>query len=231
MPTMAQAVREFVSTASSPVSAEQIRTHITSTYPGVWKPGTLTAHLYACSVNKPKAYLHHPSAERFLFRGEDGKYVIYNAEVHGPNVWAPTDGEVDVEGGSGERVEDLIEASISFERDVEDHLIRNLASIEPGLVFVSRQEVIEVGRVDVLAKDASGRRVVIELKAVEGKDSAVGQIARYLGWYQKIDGTRPRGMLIAPEFSEPIRYAASAIPDLKLVSFKVQFAFHVESLE
>lgn len=230
MTTMAQAVRDFVSAADSPVSADQVRAHINATYPGKWQPSTLTAHMYACSVNRPRAYLHHPSAERFLYRNDNGMFSIYDPLIHGPNVWAPVAEEVEVEGGSGERVEDLIEASISFERDIEDHLIRNLAAIEPGLVFKSRQEVIDVGRVDVLAEDASGRRVVIELKAVAGKDSAVGQIARYLGWYQKLDGKRPRGMLIAPEFAEPIRYAASAIPDLQLVSFKVQFAFTPESL-
>lgn len=229
--TMAQAIRDFVGTAGAPVSTAQIREHVNLTHPNRWKPNTLTAHLYACAVNQPKAYLHHPSAIRFLYREDDGRFSVYDAEVHGPNVWEPTeDSEGELEQGSEQRVEELIEASIHFERDVEDHLIRNLAGIEPGLTFVSRQEVIDVGRVDILAKDATGRRVVIELKAGEAKDSSIGQIARYLGWYRKADGVSPRGMLIAAEFGEAIRYAASAIPDLQLVSFKVQFAFKPESL-
>lgn len=226
--TIAQAIRVFLTDIGRPVSAMELRERINSTYPGRWKPGTLSAHLYACAVNQPKAYAHHPYAERFLFRNEDQTFSLYDEARHGPNVWAPSEDEVGTE--EPERVEELIEASISFERDVEDHLIRNLAGIEEGLVFKARQEVIEVGRVDILAEDATGRRVVIELKTGEAKDAAVGQIARYLGWYSRADGKRPRGMLIAAEFGDPVRYASLAIADLQLVTYKVQFAFKVEKL-
>lgn len=90
---------------------------------------------------------------------------------------------------------------------------------------------IDVGRVDILAEDAAGCRVVIELKVGTAKDSAVGQIARYIGWYGRQDGQGPRGMLIASEFPEAVRYAAEAIPDLSLVEYKVQFAFNAVAVE
>jgi RecB family endonuclease NucS len=114
---------------------------------------------------------------------------------------------------------------------VEEHLIRNLEALEKGLRFVSRQEVTEVGRIDILAEDASGRRVVIELKVGEAKDAAIGQIARYLGYYARTDGKPPRGMLIASEFPEPVRYAAEAVRDLALITYRVQFAFDRATLE
>ena len=29
-------------------------------YQGKWQPTTLTAHLYSCAINNPKAHAHHP---------------------------------------------------------------------------------------------------------------------------------------------------------------------------
>jgi RecB family endonuclease NucS len=228
MTTMAIAIRDFVESSPSGATSREIRNHINSAYPGKWTPGTLTAHLYGCAVNQPRAYLHHKSAEKFLYKAEDGRFHLYDDEKHGPNVWAPvlSDPADTGEPENDDAIEQLIETSISLERDVEEHLIRNLDSVEKGLCFVDRQVIIDVGRVDILAKDASGRRVVIELKVGEAKDAAVGQIARYLGWYARRDGKAPRGMLIASDFPEPVRYAAEAVKDLALVQYRVQFAFN-----
>lgn len=102
-------------------------------------------------------------------------------------------------------VGELVETSISLERDIEDHLIHNLDSLEKGLKFVARQFTTEVGRVDILAEDTKGCRVVVEVKVGEAKASAIGQLARYLGWFAKQDGKPPRGMLVAAEFPEGLR--------------------------
>lgn len=231
MSTMAGAIRRFVEGFPDGVDASQIRLHVERAYPSRWTLGTLNTHLYACCVNQPKAYCHHPHAERFLYKA-DGRFHIYDAEKHGPNVWGPVDeGDLEEVVDEDTKIEDLIETSLSFERDVEEHLIRNLGVLEQGLRFVSRQAIIDVGRVDILAEDAQGRRVVIELKVGEARDAAVGQIARYLGWYARADGKRPRGMLIASEFPEPVRYAAEAVQGLELVTYKVQFAFARAGLE
>jgi hypothetical protein len=40
-------------------------------------------------VNNPKAYTHHPHAERFLYRNIDGSLEFYDDKIHGPNLWAP----------------------------------------------------------------------------------------------------------------------------------------------
>ncbi len=209
MTTMARAIRSFVDAAGGPVTSEQIRRHIESKYAGQWQPRTLQAHLYACSVNNPKAYVHHPSAERFLYKRSDGAFEIYAEQLHGANEWAPTEGEDEEQG-----LEGMIEASISLERDIEDHLVHCLNDIEKGLTLIGRQVIIDVGRIDILAQDATGQRVVIEVKVGEGKDSSVGQIARYLGWYARADGRPARGILIAAEFPEGVRYAATAVPNL-----------------
>lgn len=233
MTTMSNAIRHFVEQRSESATAREIKNHIDEAYPGRWSPGTLSTHLYACAVNQPGAYKHHRSTEKFLFKDDEGKFQLYNPEMHGPNVWAPvTNDETAPEDlASDEQVEQLIEASISFEKDVEAHLIRNLDSIEKGLRFVDRQVVIDVGRVDILAEDIKQRRVIIELKVGDAKDAAVGQIARYIGWYARKDKKPPRAMLIAGDFPEPVRYAAEAVKDLELVRYRVQFAFDTVAVE
>lgn len=220
MTTIAQAVKALVQSVGAPITSDQIKRTINSEYPNKWKASALQAHLYACAVNNPKAYVHHPSAEKFLYRNLDGTFEIYSEERHGPNEWSPTEGEDEVA-----EVSELVETSVSLERDIEDHLIHSLGAIEKGLKFVSRQFSTDVGRIDILAEDKNGRRVVIEVKVGEAKDSAVGQIARYLGWFTKFDGKPPRGMLIAAEFPEGVRYAATAVSNLTLHAYKISFSF------
>lgn len=220
MTTMAQAIQNYVQGADGPVTAEKIKLAVEKDYPGQWRPTTLQAHLYACVVNNPKAYIHHPSARKFLYKNSDGSFELYSEEKHGPNEWAPPPGGDEIEGA-----EELIEASVSFERDMEEHLVNNLESIEPGLKLIARQHSTDVGRVDLLAEDRNGRRVVIEIKVGEAKDSAVGQIARYLGWFTRQDGQAPRGVLIASDFPDGVKFAASVVPNLVLLSYKVHFTF------
>ena len=159
MTTMAQAIRAYVQSASGKVTADQIKRHINAEYSGQWKASTLQAHLYACVVNNPKAYIHHPSAERFLYRNTDGTFELYSEPVHGPNEWAPTASDDETTD-----VAELAETSISLERDIEDHLVHHLDAIESGLKLVGRQVSTDIGRIDILAEDSKGLRVIIEVK-------------------------------------------------------------------
>jgi endonuclease len=218
--TMGTAIREYVQSVGGKVTSDQIKKAVFAKYPDNWKESTFGAYMYAVAVNNPKAYIHHSFTEKFLFRNPDSTVEIYSEEVHGPNVWTPGNEETEAND-----VATLIETSISLESDTETHLVNHLSKIESGLRFVDRQVSTEVGRIDILAEDATGSRVVIEIKVGEAKDAAVGQIARYLGWYGHKDGKPPRGILIAAEFPEGVRYAANAIQSLSLLAYKVQFSF------
>src|ERR1700752_4291404 len=127
MTTMAQAIRAYIESSKGPVTADQIKRHINSNYPGQWKASTLQAHLYACAANNPKAYIHHPRAEKFLYRNADGTFEVYSENVHGPNEWAPSESD-----DEGSDLGELADTSISLERDIEDHLVRHLDAIEKG---------------------------------------------------------------------------------------------------
>lgn len=124
-----------------------------------------------------------------------------------------------------------IESTISLEQDLEAHLVANLESIESGLELIGRQVTIGVGRIDILARSRQGQKVIIEVKVGEAKDAAIGQVSRYIGWYQRADGAAPRAFLIAATFPDPVRYAAEAIEGLRLRTYKVSFDFEDAGLD
>ena len=226
MATMAQAIKEAFGESGGALSREAIRQSVESRYPGEWQPATLNGHLYGCAINNPKAYVHHPNTERFLYKLADGTFELYDEKAHGPNLWAPNPAE-DV----SEEAAQAIEASISLERDVEDQLVRRLDALEDGLTFVGRQVKCDVGRVDIMGRGADGATVVVELKVGEAKDSAIGQIARYMGWHQQHQGAGTvRGILVASDFPEGVQHAALAIPNLALRRYRIQLTFEDASL-
>ena len=130
-----------------------------------------------------------------------------------------------VDESTPQQLTEYVESSLSLERDLEDQIVSHLDALEPGLTLVSRQVRSDVGILDLLAKDRDGQTVIIELKAGEAKDSSIGQIARYVGWYSEKEGTTPRAILVASGFPQPVRWAAKAIPGLRLVTYQVQFNF------
>ena len=226
MATMSQAIKEAFGESGGPLSREAIKQSVESRYPGKWQPATLRAHLYACAINNPKAYIHHPNSERFFYKRADGTFELYEEKTHGSNLWAPNEAE-DV----SEEATQAVEASISLERDIEDQLVHRLDALEEGLTFVGRQVKCDVGRVDIVGRGSDGATVVVELKVGEAKDSAIGQIARYMGWHQQHQGAGTvRGILVASDFPEGVLHAALAIPNLTLRRYRIQLTFEDASL-
>ena len=226
MTTMSQAIKEAFGESGGTLSRGTIKQSVESRYPGEWQPATLRAHLYACAINNPKAYVHHPNSERFLYKRADGKFELYEEKMHGPNLWVPNRTVDELE-----ESEQAVEASISLERDIEDQLVHRLDALEEGLRFEGRQVTCDVGRVDIVGRGADGATVVVELKVGEAKDSAVGQIARYMGWHQQHQGAGTvRGILVASDFSEGVQHAALAIPNLALRRYSIQLSFEAASL-
>jgi len=223
--TLAEVVKAFAVEAKGKFTTEQVRQYLKTHHPNQWKDSSLQAHMYACAANNPKAYVHHPYAEKFLYRNADGTFELYSEAIHGQNEWAPSPGDDEIT-----TTVELEETTVSLERDIEDHLVHRITQIENGLKFTGRQIKTDIGRIDLLAEDAKGTRVVIELKVGEAKDSAIGQIARYMGWYTKADGKSARGILIAQSFPDGTKYAGSAIPGLQLIAYKVHFSFEPSGL-
>ncbi len=118
---------------------------------------------------------------------------------------------------------ETIDASISLEKDLHTYLASRVNEIESGLVLAEDgiEYSTDAGRIDILANDAQGHPVVIELKAGKAKDSALGQLLGYIGCIST--GESIRGILIASDFDKRIIYAVKSLPHIKLLKYKVSF--------
>jgi hypothetical protein len=130
------------------------------------------------------------------------------------------DGEAAVD----EAIEASVEASLSLERDLHSYLASRVHEIEAGLSLVENgvEHPTEAGRIDLLAKDANNRLVVVELKAGRAKDSALGQLLGYMGCLSTGE-TEVRGILVASNFDSRVVYAARGLPSVKLVKYQLSF--------
>jgi len=125
--------------------------------------------------------------------------------------------------------EELCEQAFAAESDLRDFLAKNPDTIEPGLRLYSQGErdgveyAIDGGRIDVLAIDAEGKFVVIELKLSRGRNRALGQLLHYMGWVDANLGNAPcRGIAIAREISEDLKLAASRTTGVSLFQYHLK---------
>ncbi len=123
----------------------------------------------------------------------------------------PTGAEIETE------LEEVVEASVSLERDLHLDYASRVSELEPGLTLVSEgvEYQTDAGRIDLLARDTHGHLVVIELKAGKAKDGALGQLLGYIGCLAD-SMTNIRGILVASEFDTRVVFAAKALPTVKL---------------
>jgi hypothetical protein len=115
-----------------------------------------------------------------------------------------------------------------FERELQAAVRVQLGSLEAGLTIEDGgyEAAFDTGRPDILARDAQGRAVVIELKAGPCPKGAIEQV---LGYAQNwIDEGEPtvRCIIVAGEFSARQRSAVKLVPGLELKTYRlaVQFA-------
>jgi len=160
-----------------------------------------------------------------------GRFRFYGSGPDEPNV----DGLDDVE-VVGEPPHGLTEEpSLSFERDLEEYLVRDLSQIEEGLTLYEggRQFATDVGRIDILALDGKGSLVVIELKRGTATHAVIGQILSYMGWVRErlANGRKVRGIVVAESFDSKVAYALRGFEDISLKRYRVRLEFEDVGLE
>jgi len=123
--------------------------------------------------------------------------------------------------------EEVIKAygSITIENDLRDYLAENIFVIEKGITLIDKEyDTKQVGRIDLLCKDKTGKHVVIELKKGRTSDMVVGQTLRYLGWVKENLNSNTRGIIIVNEPDERLEYALKPLSGLvELKFYKVNF--------
>jgi hypothetical protein len=111
------------------------------------------------------------------------------------------------------------------ECNLEDFVVQQLETIEPGLRLVGRQLSTPAGRLDLLCADAAGNYVVVELKRMQGGDQVVGQILRYMGWVREHHKTENvRGIIIVGKKDTTLKYAVMAAPNVESKEFRLVIA-------
>jgi hypothetical protein len=117
--------------------------------------------------------------------------------------------------------------TLSLEADLQRALRANIEQVEPGLRLADggAEKKVDSGFIDILAAEASGRPVVIELKAVTARREVLGQIAAYMADVAEETGQPPRGILIAPEFDPRLVSGARMVEGLKLMRYSFSFTF------
>lgn len=205
-------------------------------YPKI-KANTVQMHVEGMSVNS-SLRKHHPnikpgSKHDLFFKLGPGKFRLWSPVTDPEPVYRdqlisdateqePRVDEDDAESTAGSR-------EFAFERDLRNYLAKNLGSLERGLTLFEEEgfsgiEFPAGGRfIDILAIDAQGQYVVIELKVSRGYERVIGQLLRYMAWvkHNLASGKKVRGIIVASEITEDLVLAASLAPDTTLYRYEL----------
>ena len=110
-----------------------------------------------------------------------------------------------------------------YEKELKAAVRRQLGMVEPGLVAADggRERAVATGRIDITARDANGHFVVIELKAGPCPTGALEQVMAYSSDLAAETGTPCRAVVVASEFSDRIRAAATQARNLFLITYEL----------
>ncbi len=151
------------------------------------------------------------------------KHQIKRGKIFVTGISEESPGEFDSDLGGAE-VDEVKEASISLERDLHSYYSTRVGDLEPGLNLVANgvEYQTDAGRIDLLARDVNSHLVVIELKAGEAKDNALGQLLGYVGCLSASESS-VRGILVASSFDSRVVFAVKALPAIRLLQYQVSF--------
>ena len=210
-----------------------------ASYPKI-KKGTVTAHLMRLSTNVASRHQYSPrldGSDDVFFKIDSRTFRLYEPGIDPAPLTTGIPEEED-EDEDIEEVEPKSTGAFAYEHDLRDFLARNLRLIEPGLTVYSDEGMTGVefpvgGRfIDILAIDASGGFVVIELKVSKGYDRVVGQLLRYVNWIRQNladPDQRVRGVIIAKRISEDLLLACSSLNDVTL--FEYELSVSIKAVE
>ena len=216
------------------LSRSQVRSWFNTQYPKI-KEGTISAHLLRMSTNAPSRvhYGVRSSGEDDLLYKLDGSHFrLYDPDTDPQPIYKKLQSEP-----SGEEPEDepQQQAEFAYESDLKNFLAKNLGLLEPGLRLYEDEGItgveFPVGRrfVDILAVDANGDYVVVELKVSRGYDRVVGQLLGYMAWIEKNQADpsqEVRGFIVARKISQDLLLAASRLTDVELFEYQLSVSLH-----
>jgi hypothetical protein len=230
---MRQMVDEMPVRAGQTVTRDDVLSWFAARFPKI-KEGTVTAHLIRLSTNAPTRlhYSAKPEEDDVFFKLDGSHFRLYDPASDPPPIreGASESGVPSPKTESGSEDEPTAAAAFAYESDLRNFLSKNLNVVEPGLRLYEEEGIKGIefpvgGRfVDILALDAKGAYVVIELKVSRGYDRVLGQLRRYMGWIAKNHaepGQAVRGIIIAREISEDLVLACFGVPSVELFEYEM----------
>ena len=127
------------------------------------------------------------------------------------------------------------QTEFALETHLEEFIHQNWGNINWGSRLKLYESEEQIGRqfpagtwsIDFLAVDKDkGDLVVVELKKGRTSDSAVGQILRYINWVKENIaevGQNVRGIIIAKDVDEALKYAVKGSDSIEVKTYKVDF--------
>ena len=122
--------------------------------------------------------------------------------------------------------EELNTGFFAYEKHLEEYIVMNWKNINFGeelTIYVDeggsagQQYTTDVGILDILAVDANGDYVVIELKRAESGYKVVGQVLNYMGWVNekiaKEEGKSVRGIIVVGKADKTLKSALKPVAD------------------
>ncbi|HYP07586.1 MAG TPA: endonuclease NucS domain-containing protein, partial [Bryobacteraceae bacterium] len=209
------------------ITRQEVMIWFATNYPQL-KPGTITAHLCRLSTNalSRNHYSPKPGEDDLFYQLDGSHFRLYDPQNDPPPIRRVTsDGTIGAP--PEEQVDEPTESevrSFAYEADLRNFLAKNLYLLESGLRLFEDEGIDGVeypagGRfIDILAIDARGGFVVLELKVSRGYDRVVGQVRRYMGWIAKNlaePGQPVRGFIVARELTEDLILACSGLRDVQ----------------
>lgn len=230
---MRQMVEEMPIRPGQTITRDDVLNWFATRYPKI-KEGTVTAHLIRLSTNAPTR-LHYSAKlgeDDVFFKLDGSHFRLYDPANDPPPIQEGTlePGVPSPRTESEDEDEPTKAAAFAYESDLRNFLSKNLNVLEPGLRLYEEEGIKGIefpvgGRfVDILALDAKGAYVVIELKVSRGYDRVLGQLRRYMGWIAKNHaepGQMVRGIIVAREISEDLVLACLGVPNVELFEYEM----------
>lgn len=121
---------------------------------------------------------------------------------------------------------DAVETTFGLEKDLQKALRENISQLEVGLQIADggKELAVASGFTDIVAKDAKGTLVIIELKAGEAKPAALTQLLSYMRSVAE-EGVLVRGILVASDFDIKIIQALRVVKNVELRKYRFKFKF------
>lgn len=129
----------------------------------------------------------------------------------------------------------ISKTQFALEAHLEEFIAKNWKHIHFGTNIDLYEADEQSGRqfpagtwnIDFLCIDKSTSDfVVIELKRGKTSDATVGQILRYISWVKENlakEGQRTKGIIIAQEVDDALRYAVREIENVRVLTYQVDF--------